>query len=204
MPFTLHPETIQLQHQSLEILVPDEAEIKKLYGQGEIAFPYWSKIWPSAYALTWYLEQHPLLYEGKNVLELAAGVGLPSLFVAQLAAQVTCSDKAPEAIEVAAASAVRLGYSNVDCRVLDWNNLSDDLQPDLLLLSDTNYAPEDFPALEKMILHFLNIGTMILLSTPPRLMAKEFINSIRPYVREEEEVGEIRVYTIYDLERERR
>ena len=66
--------------------------------QATIAFPYWSKVWPSAEALALFILQHPEYIAGKMVVELGAGLGLPSLVAAQMAASVLCTDYEPEAV----------------------------------------------------------------------------------------------------------
>ena len=53
-------------------------------------------IWPAALELCAYLASHPSLVQGRNVLELGAGVGLPGLLAAQLGARsVVLTDYEP-------------------------------------------------------------------------------------------------------------
>ena len=47
----------------------------------------WVRRWNAARALARYLERTPTLYSGKDVLELGAGAGLPSLVVAKSGAR---------------------------------------------------------------------------------------------------------------------
>ena len=93
-----------------------------------------------------------------------------------------------------AKTAQHLALSNVACRVLDWNHLPDDLMADVLLLSDINYDPEQFAVLHQVLQRFLRQGTVILLATPQRLMAKPFIEKLLPFCREQYEM------TIYHLQ----
>jgi predicted nicotinamide N-methyase len=115
------------------------------------------------------------------VLELAAGLGLPGQVAAHVAAAVVISDYMPQAVEMAASSVAVNGLTNVRCRVLDWNALPDDLEADVLLLSDINYEPSAFERLHSVLLDFLGRGSTILLATPQRLMAKSFIARLIPY-----------------------
>lgn len=48
-------------------------------------FPYWSKCWPSAIALSNFIAKNQALIQDKQVLELATGLGLPSLVAARFA-----------------------------------------------------------------------------------------------------------------------
>jgi len=63
-------------------------------------FPYWAKVWPSAIALVKVLQTHPSLIRDKKVLELGAGIGLPSLLMASEAKTIQVSDYDSEAVEL--------------------------------------------------------------------------------------------------------
>lgn len=114
----------------------------------------------------------------KNVLELAAGIGLPSIVAASFATQVCCSDKDEEAVAVAEKNASLNHCSNMSFACYDWGQLPPGITADTLLLSDVNYEPETFPRLLQIITQFLENNTTIILSTPQRLMAKPFITSL--------------------------
>jgi len=49
------------------------------------------------------------------------------------------------------------------------------------LVRDIKYEPAAFETIYKVIENFLNAGTIILLSTPQRLMAKPFIERLVPF-----------------------
>jgi len=109
---------------------------------------------------------------------LAAGLGLPSLVAAQNAASVLCTDYLKEAVDIIDISIAKNGFNNVQTAVLNWHNVPANLNPEVLLLSDINYEPSEFPVLKEVIIRFIAKGTTILLSTPQRLMAKSFIADI--------------------------
>jgi predicted nicotinamide N-methyase len=166
--------------------VPDslalqEAFTKQLQQDPSTPTPYWAQVWPSAYALCEFIAAQPHWLKNKKVLELAAGLGLPSLLVGQLATQVTCSDYIPEAVELMQKSIHENKLDNINAMLIDWNYLPDDLSIDVLLLSDINYEPKAFETLFNVIISFLEKGTTIILSTPQRLMAKPFIDRLLPY-----------------------
>ena len=135
-----------------------------------------------------FLVRHPEYVQHKTVLELAAGLGLPSLVAAQWASEVQCSDYLPEAVAVIRQSVVRNSLTNLKPLVLDWNHLSPDLSADVLLVSDINYDPSQFAVLRAVLLDFLKKGTTILLSTPQRLMAKPFVEQLLPLAENREEI----------------
>ena len=169
---------------SIELYVPDANDVQQQYLQQKNApFPHWSKLWPSSLGLTDFIFHHPEYVQGKNVLELAAGLGLPSLMAARYAKTVCASDYVPEAVDAMKRSST--GVINLSCRLLDWNDLPNDLAPDVLLLSDINYDPGQFDHLYKVLQRFLQQGVTILLSTPQRLMAKPFIEKLLPDTRQQ-------------------
>jgi predicted nicotinamide N-methyase len=151
--------------------------------------PYWAKVWPAAFGLCSFLVQQPYYIYGKNVLELAGGLGLPSLVAAEYAKHICFSDYNPEAVDIVKKSVDLNGFTNIDCEVLDWRHLPSTLKPDVLLLSDVNYDPSDFDVLYDVIKSFLKNGSIVILSTPQRLMAKPFIGALNSWCRKQEEVS---------------
>ena len=58
---------------------------------------------------------------------------------------------------------------------------------DAILLSDINYEPNAFATLKTLVFSLLHQGKTILLSTPQRLMAKDFIHLLLPVCKQQEE-----------------
>lgn len=178
---------------SIDLFVPDAQEVQERYflqkkTKDDIPFPHWSRLWPSAFALADFIHQHSAIVENKNVLELAAGLGLPGFVAAGYAKSVCCSDYLEDAVITMVRSAKHLQFSNVTCRLLDWNQLPEGLSADVLLLSDINYDPEQFDRLYLVLQGFLQKGTTILLSSPQRLMAKPFIERLLPDCKKQYEM----------------
>ena len=186
-------ECLERPGYTIELFVPDAQEVQSVYlrqkeVQSDIPFPHWTKIWPSALALADFLHRSPEVVQQKNVLELAAGLGLPGLVAARHAQQVCISDYLEEAVDTVTKSIQHLQLTNVTSLLLDWNHLPEDLTTDVLLLSDINYDPEEFSQLFKVLQKFLHRGTLILLTTPQRLMAKPFIEKLLPFCRQQHEI----------------
>ena len=171
---------------SIQLFVPDNAEIQQSYQSAKqidetIPFPYWAKVWQSSVALCSFLSRNIQLVQNKSVLEIAAGLGLPSLFAAHFAKQVICSDYLQEPLDVVEKSIQQNALTNVQCRIINWNHPPDNLITDVLLLSDINYEPTAFANLFKLLQQFLQQGSTIILATPQRFMAKAFIEQLLPY-----------------------
>ncbi len=171
-------------NKQLSFFVPEQAHVRELYLQDKsLPFPYWARLWPSAIAMARFLVEHPHHVQNKKVLELAAGLGLPSLLAAGYAGEVCCSDYLPEPLQVVQQSASLNGLKNIHCKILDWHHLPQTLSADTLLLSDVNYDPAVFGTLYAILQRFLSAGTLVIVSTPQRLMAKDFIERLLPYCK---------------------
>jgi len=156
MNFTKQLQTFQLNDGSFELFVPVQSEIQQAYLQqkalGEnVDFPYWAKVWPSAIGLSIFLQQHPQLLHNKNVLELAAGLGLPSLVAANYANSVCCSDYVQAPLNFVQASANYHQFTNIQYQIINWFAMPPTITTDVLLLSDINYEPAAFAILLEMI-----------------------------------------------------
>lgn len=189
MELPCHIQTFEFGGITTRLYVPDERSVKDQYAtslENGLAplFPYWAKLWPSSIALCEYIQLHPELVKDKVVIELAAGLGLPSLLAARYAKKVICSDYAQQALPFISNAAVLNDLGNIECRLIDWQNYPADLQADIVLLSDINYDPGQFEILYALTKSLLIQGTIVLLSTPQRIMAKPFIEKLLPYCKE--------------------
>ena len=88
-------DTIVLAGRLLTLLRPASAD--ELIDEGAFDddefLPYWAELWPSGVALARAVETLDL--RGSRVLELGAGLGLPSLAAALCGADVLATDWAP-------------------------------------------------------------------------------------------------------------
>ena len=179
-------QTFRFGVYKVNALVPDPLLLqqwytKQLQKNPTTTAPYWAQVWPAAKALCEFIATQPHWLENKNVLELAAGLGLPSLLAAQIASEVVCSDTVPAAVELMQQSIEKNQLTNIKATVIDWNKLPAELSCDVLVLSDINYEPQVFETVFNVIVSFLQKGTTVILATPQRLMAKPFIDRIMPY-----------------------
>ncbi|MFC4231845.1 class I SAM-dependent methyltransferase [Parasediminibacterium paludis] len=180
MNFTKYLQTVPLHNGSFDLFVPLQSDIQQAYLEQKSVdanadFPYWAKVWPSAIGLSMFLQAHPQLLQDKQVLELAAGLGLPSLVAAKYAQSVCCSDYVKAPLDFVEASADHHQLTNIDYQIINWFTVPSTITADVLLLSDINYEPAAFAVLFEMIQVFLAKQTTIILSTPQRLLAKPFI-----------------------------
>jgi predicted nicotinamide N-methyase len=184
----LYQDTLVSFRDGLSLYVPDEELVKPVYEQlltqdAATPFPFWAKIWPSAIEMVSFLRAEPSWIDGKHVLELGAGIGLPSFAMAHHASSMIISDHAPEAVKLIEKNIQQLGLHHVKAMCLDWNHFPDHITADTLLLSDINYAPNEFGPLLALIQKFLEQGTTILLSTPQRITITPFAEAVQPFIK---------------------
>jgi len=182
-----YPIQLTRINNELSLYLPVPALIRAVYEKTlstdpDSPFPFWAKVWPASLALTAFLGSNKKLVKGKNVMEIGAGTGVPSFSIAEAAASVIISDHAPDAVELMEKNITFLGLHNVTARCLDWNQFPDDIEADLVLLSDINYAPDQFAPLLKLIQRFLAKGSTVILATPQRMMGIPFIEQLSCYI----------------------
>jgi predicted nicotinamide N-methyase len=187
LPYTTF--SFDLNEQQILVAVPDQELLKEWYEQNKAthSFPYWAKVWPASKALAQFIAGHQQLVENKNLMEIAGGLGLPSLVAANFAKEVICSDAAEEAISFINTSIQLNALTNITAKVYNWNASAISSNADVLLMSDVNYNPDDFPQLLAFIQTQLQNGITILLSTPQRLMAKPFIEALQKFIAGQED-----------------
>jgi predicted nicotinamide N-methyase len=183
MSTTATLQTFFINQLPVELFVP--ADSTNVSGVNSL---YWAKVWPSAIGLCYFLQDNKQHIQDKKVMELAAGLGLPSVFTASYAQHIFSSDIEPAAVALLQQTFQHHQFQQASCRVLDWNNIETVAIPDTLLLSDINYEPGQFDNILVVIKHFLDNSTTIILSTPQRLMAKDFISQLLPWCRQQAEV----------------
>lgn len=146
-------------------------------------FPFWAKIWPSSLAMTKFLTLEPHWTAGKKVLEIGAGLGLPSFSIARFAKEVIVTDHAPAAVDLINKNINHLCVNNMTALCLDWNNFPDQVIVDTVLMSDVNYAPDAFGPLLTLIGRLMDQGAVIVIATPERIMAAAFVESLQSYIQ---------------------
>ncbi len=183
-------QTFFIGNKSLDIFVPDPVSLLAAYKKEtkEATSLYWTKVWPAAIGLCTFLANNLHYIQNKKVLELAAGAGLPGIFCAAYAQAVCISDIEAEAVALIEQSIKHHQLKNTKSYIIDWNRLAPIPSPEIVLLSDINYNPAQFEELLVAINYLLSKKCTIILSTPQRLMAKDFINELLVFCKEQKEI----------------
>ena len=137
--------------------------------------PYWASAWPSGTALAEAVAAAGDL-EGKRVLELGCGIGMPSVVAARAGAQVLATDAAPEAVAYAA---YNLALNGLDGEVAarGWEDI--DGRFDLVLGADVLYLQANADALTRRLPHLVGPGGEAWIADPGRAACKAFLASVR-------------------------
>jgi predicted nicotinamide N-methyase len=132
--------------------------------------PYWAELWPSGLALAWALPQR---LDGVGVVELGAGLGVPSLVAAARGARVTAVDWASEAVELLRENAAR-NEIRLDAVHADWRVFTGSFE--LVLGADLLYEGRNAEALLDLL---PALGSRVLLAEPGRPHAATFFARAR-------------------------
>src|SRR3954470_24446878 len=160
----------------LRVLQPSESA--ELPDDGPVEWaplvPYWSVLWRSGVALGRELAAGPRL-DGRLVLELGCGLGVPSLVAASKGGQVLATDGEEEALEMVERNARENGIE-LATALLSWD-ASDELLAggdpyDLVLAADVLYERSSVALLLELL---PRLGDEVLLADPGRPAADAFL-----------------------------
>jgi predicted nicotinamide N-methyase len=141
--------------------------------------PYWADLWPSAVALAEYTSEERL--EGRRVIELGCGVGLPSVVALARGASVTATDHYQAALDFVRYNALVNLDRELRTRILDWHTPRTQGLGyfDLVLVADVLYERRNVAALAALILTLLAPGGEVLLADPRRKNTPEFLGKMQ-------------------------
>lgn len=145
-------------------IVTNEDELRFLGSETQL--PYGIVLWPGAIALAHEVALRS--FEGKRVLELGAGTGLPGIVAASLGARVVQTDRQPVALFLSKKNAERNGVSTIEHRDADFRTWQDAAKYDCILGADILYADGLHAPLMRIFDANLAEGGSILLSDPFR------------------------------------
>ncbi len=183
----LYPTVLRAVMPDLTLHIPDPDVVKNMYememlNDPKIPFPYWTRIWPAAKGLAAYLLEAPEWIKGKAVLEMGAGIGVPSFAVAHLTGRSIVSDNDPDAVELVRQNIKQLELSHIRAEQIDWNRAAILENVETLLLSDINYDPNQFKSLISMIEGYKAQGTDIIITSPIRMSTGPFYEALTKFI----------------------
>ena len=120
--FDLREERFAHAGFSIDVLLPRAADalIDEAEFEADERMPYWADLWPSARALARHLLEHPP--REQRIVELGAGLSLPSLALRGLGLHPLATDYYGDALRFAEVNAVRNGLAPLRTEMLDWRH----------------------------------------------------------------------------------
>jgi methyltransferase-like protein 23 len=177
--FTLHEYRLALGGRAWSFLHTGAiftAEQENRYlAQERDRLPYGVMLWPASIALA-----HELLarsVQGKRVLELGAGTGIPGIVAASLGAHVLQLDRSEVAIHVCELNKTRNSVA-LDVREVDWDSFESDQPFDLILGSDVLYVTTMHERLRAICERYLAPGGTVLFSDPLRAQSLPMLEAM--------------------------
>jgi predicted nicotinamide N-methyase len=167
-------ETVELAGREIVLLRPPSADelIDEDAFDEEEFLPYWAELWPSGVALAEAVAA--LDVRGARVLELGAGLGLPSLAAALGGAEVLATDWAEDAVALLRLNATRNGIP-LNAERVRWDDQAALLEAgpwDLVLGADLLYEQRNAEQLLELL---PRLRAEILLAEPGRPFARSFL-----------------------------
>lgn len=141
--------------------------------------PYWADLWPASIAIGLWLARRRDL-DGRTVLDLGCGLGLPGTAAAARAATVTFADRSADALAFAAFNARENGArTEPRCVVHDWHR--DQLAGpfDLVLLADVSYRPVHHAPILRQLHSGLSRRGVVVHSDPFRRESEGFLVQLK-------------------------
>jgi predicted nicotinamide N-methyase len=171
-------ERVELAGRELTLLRPPDAEalLDEEAFEHEEFLPYWAELWPSGLALARHVAG--LQLAGLRVVELGAGLGLPSLAAALAGASVLATDWAPDAVALLRRNAAANGIE-LEVERVSW------AEPDALLAcalfdvalgADVLYERRN---VEPLLALLPRLAAQALVADPRRPAAAEFLERAR-------------------------
>ena len=151
----------RLTHPSVADDLIDEQEFDR-----DERLPYWAEIWPSAIALARRLSREDLA--GRRLIELGAGVGLPTLVALDRGANVLATDYYAAALDFTRHNAGANGLPEPGTALLDWHDGPDVGAFDLVIAADVMYEERSTRSLARLLPGLLAPGGEALFADPGR------------------------------------
>jgi predicted nicotinamide N-methyase len=145
------------------------AEQEQLYlARERDRLPYGVMLWPASIALAHDVLSRADQLQGKRVLELGAGTGMPGIVAASLGAQVLQIDRNEVALHLCALNKERNRATSIDLRSAEWETFHSDEKFDLILGSDVLYVTTMHDRMRAICDEYLAPGGTVLFSDPFR------------------------------------
>jgi len=159
----------------------DKNNIAKTLGISSATWPIFGVIWPSSEVLANFIYDYD--FQNKRILEVGCGIGLSSLLLNRLNADITATDYHPEAENFLDINTELNEDEEIPFVRIDWNNkYSEKLGKfDLIIGSDLLYERDHAILLSSFINAHANPKCKVILANPNRGHQSKFNNEMEKY-----------------------
>jgi len=174
-------ETVVTGPLSVTVTMPTSAEdlIDESEFEVDERLPYWAELWPSGRILADHIATMDL--RGRRVVELGAGLGLPSIVAALRGARVLATDWYEDALAFAAHNAEAAGV-HLATALVDWRDpppvLTADSPFDLVIAADVLYEPRNAAPLVDVVTRITSPAGRVIVADPRRPDATAFLDAM--------------------------
>lgn len=141
-------------------------------------FPYGFLLWESAVGLARHLAAHPEQIQGKAVLELGCGAGLPGVVARSLGGRVWQTDHQEGALHLSQINASQNGITGIERFRGDWRLWSHTRRYDVLIGADIFYERAMHFYLETLFKSNVAPHGRLIIADPVRPQALEFASHL--------------------------
>lgn len=143
--------------------------------------PHGYLLWEAAIVMAQHLAAAATWVQGKRILELGAGVGLPGLVAQSLGGQVAQTDLLPGALALAAHNAAQNEITGIEHFCADWLQWRHNARYDLILGSEITYEEALHYYIERILHRNLTPHGVVLLTDPGRPQALTFVTHLEEH-----------------------
>ncbi len=140
--------------------------------------PYWTEIWPSAFAVAGRVVAAGRAWVGKRVLDLGCGLGLAGVAAGRCGAKVCLCDYDPQAVRFAAMNWVANVGGSPPALVMDWREPAFLASFDLILAADIVYEKRFYEPVIRAFGWLLKPGGEVWLGEPDRPFSADFFEAM--------------------------
>jgi len=159
---TLEKEPVTIRDKRIVVVKP--AKLEEIFKGDPFlnveSFPFWFKIWEASVVLADYIATVP---PKKKILEVGAGLGVPSLVAALQGHEVTATEYDPLPLKFLELSAKENGLS-LNTKLLDWRKPELDEKFDIIMGAEVVFKKSLFSPLIELFKNYLKDDGEVLIA----------------------------------------
>jgi predicted nicotinamide N-methyase len=140
--------------------------------------PYWAEVWPSAIALSEFIDENKSEFSGKSILEIGCGLGLVGIVATANGGNVLFTDHDEYALRFTQINFTRNFKRPATVQNLDWRVVDTDRKFEIIIAADVLYEKRWLEAVVNVIEKKLAPDGTVYIAEPDRTVARDFFTMI--------------------------